>query len=203
MKIFDLGICLVGISFCTNAFALTKSTECGFAVDLPAGINIIRDEETQSPICQYLEVQDKSFPFVNRFTLIPRKTMNSSNLKDSIRSSGFFRFLPSQIIKYEGRNSYNDNRNGYQQLLLHKTIKPTRSIQNRRIMIVFSNLRVTWQKPTENSLPEETTDVFECIDAIVLDKLSIVLVNWCAKTGSPKILALSRAIPGISLPNSP
>jgi hypothetical protein len=194
---FVTGIAIAGTSLAASASS--SSNECGLSIALPQGIQVARDLETQPPLCQVLQQGNEPSPFVNRISVVPWSAVNKLSASDPGRSASFFRLLPKQAIRYEGRRSYSDGRNGYQQVLIGKPKFNRETASGRNLVAARSDLRVTWLKPLDAATQEETTERFECVDVALSNLEQVVLVNWCARKGSGEAAAMAKAVSALTI----
>lgn len=179
--------------------ASAVTSECGILINLPAGVQVIRDSETNPPLCQLIQDNGSPTPFVNRISRVPWSFLEGSKASGEYQNMSFFKVKSKGDIKFDGRKSYADHRTGYAQIALSKPLLAKRVSGAKITIIARSRLRVTWLKPVDESTQEEITEQFDCVDAAISEPSGLVLINWCAKKGAPEIAQIAKAVHGVSL----
>lgn len=153
---------------------------CGFTIELPSGMSLKKDADVQLPLCSYRDSSGSPTPFVNSVVVLSWSNLGTVRVNNQpLQDINFFRLSPGRTATYLGRPSYSDPRNAYGQRVVKKSLRRSKASGDAKSLIARSELIVKWLKPVEQTIQEEVSEAFVCVDAAVSDGSSVALVNWC------------------------
>ena len=193
-KFFTLSLLLLSVG---NSYAL--QARCGFNLELPPNVIFDKNKDADPLLCSYLEKSPVAIPFVNSITLLSWTDLSKLKVNERpLQNIGFFKLSANSSVKYLGRPSYQDSKNGYFQ----KTIKKQTSdsiFENNKKTSVITEVKVRWLKPTEDNNQDEVNEIYTCSDVSVSNLKSVVILNWCELKAGKSVSNVLKIIDSLQL----